>query len=75
MVQLIALAYKDQHVGTLQKLLSQWFESSLSESSEDNESNTSPPVSDNSSKNHDCHICNLKAKLNFEFSLLTSKYL
>lgn len=43
MVQLIALIYKDQHVSTLQKLLSLWFEASLSESSEDNESNTSPP--------------------------------
>lgn len=43
MVQLIALMYKDQHVGTLQKLLNLWFEASLSESSDDNESNTSPP--------------------------------
>lgn len=42
-VQLIALMYKDQHVGTLQKLLNLWLETSLSESSEDNESNTSPP--------------------------------
>ncbi|XP_075211688.1 timeless [Lycorma delicatula] len=42
-IQLIALMYKDQHVGTLQKLLNLWFEASLSESSEDNESNTSPP--------------------------------
>uniref|UniRef100_A0A1Q3FV71 Putative dna topoisomerase i-interacting protein n=1 Tax=Culex tarsalis TaxID=7177 RepID=A0A1Q3FV71_CULTA len=43
MAQLVALMYKDQHIGTLQKLLSFWFESTLSESSEDNESNTSPP--------------------------------
>lgn len=43
MVQLIALMYKDQHVGTLQKLLNLWLEASLSESSDDNESNTSPP--------------------------------
>lgn len=44
MVQLIALMYKDQHVGTLQKLLNLWFEvTTLSESSGDNESNTSPP--------------------------------
>ncbi|XP_022222457.2 protein timeless isoform X2 [Drosophila obscura] len=43
MVQLIALIYKDQHVSTLQKLLNLWFEASLSESSEDNESNTTPP--------------------------------
>ncbi|CAG7727040.1 unnamed protein product [Allacma fusca] len=42
MVQLISLIYKDQHVSTLQKLLSQWLENSLTESSEDNESNTSP---------------------------------
>lgn len=43
MVQLIALLYKDQHVVTLHKLLNLWLEASLSESSEDNESNTSPP--------------------------------
>lgn len=43
MVQLIALLYKDQHVVTLHKLLNMWLETSLSESSEDNESNTSPP--------------------------------
>lgn len=43
MVQLIALLYKDQHVVTLHKLLNMWLEASLSESSEDNESNTSPP--------------------------------
>jgi len=41
-VQLIALVYKDQHVITLQKLLQNFLETSLSESSEDNESNTSP---------------------------------
>lgn len=35
--------YKDQHLGTLQKLLNLWLEASLSDSSEDNESNTSPP--------------------------------
>ncbi|XP_074032694.1 timeless isoform X2 [Leptinotarsa decemlineata] len=43
MVQLIALMYKDQHVGNLQKLLNLWLEASYSDSSEDNESNTSPP--------------------------------
>lgn len=43
MVQFIALIYKDQHVSTLHKLLNLWLETSLSESSEDNESNTSPP--------------------------------
>lgn len=41
MVQLIALIYKDQHVTTLHKLLNMWVETSLYESSEDNESNTS----------------------------------
>nr|QCH40579.1 timeless [Chilo suppressalis] len=46
MVQLIALLYKDQHVVMLHKLLNQWLEASLSESSEDNESNTSPPGRD-----------------------------
>uniref|UniRef100_T1GLZ6 Timeless N-terminal domain-containing protein n=1 Tax=Megaselia scalaris TaxID=36166 RepID=T1GLZ6_MEGSC len=43
MVQLIAVLYKDQHINTLQKLLNIWFEEAISESSEDNESNTSPP--------------------------------
>ncbi|CAG9813991.1 unnamed protein product [Phaedon cochleariae] len=40
---LIALMYKDQHEGTLQKLLNLWLEGYYSDSSEDNESNTSPP--------------------------------
>ncbi|XP_072156806.1 protein timeless isoform X2 [Bemisia tabaci] len=47
--QLIALIYKDQHVNTLQKLLSLWFEAALSDSSDDNESNTSPPERNNDS--------------------------
>ena len=42
LVQLVALVYKDQHVNTLERLLNIWLESSLSESSEDNESNTTP---------------------------------
>lgn len=42
MVQLIALMYKDQHISTLQKLLNMWFEASISDSSEDFESNTTP---------------------------------
>lgn len=42
MAQLVALMYKDQHISTLQKLLNIWFESTMSESSDDNESNTSP---------------------------------
>ncbi|XP_063380281.1 protein timeless-like [Cydia fagiglandana] len=42
MVQLVALMYKDQRVVTLHKLLNMWLESCNSESSEDNESNTSP---------------------------------
>lgn len=47
MVQLIALMYKDQHVTTLQTLLNIWFEDSLSDSSEDFESNTSPSINSN----------------------------
>lgn len=47
MVQLIALMYKDQHVVTLQTLLNIWFDDSLSDSSEDFESNTSPPTNGN----------------------------
>ncbi|XP_065078249.1 protein timeless isoform X2 [Ochlerotatus camptorhynchus] len=43
MAQLVALMYKDQHISTLQKLLNIWFESTMTESSDDNESNTSPP--------------------------------
>lgn len=42
MVQLIALMYKDQHISTLQKLLNMWFEASVSDSSEEFESNTTP---------------------------------
>lgn len=43
-VQLIALMYKDQHVGALQKLLNHWFEAtSHTGSSDENESNTSQP--------------------------------
>lgn len=41
-VQLIALMYKDQHVGTLQKLLNHWFEAGSHTESSENESNTSP---------------------------------
>lgn len=44
LVQLIAVMYKDQQVSTLQKLLNVWLEDSLSDSSEDFESNTSPPT-------------------------------
>lgn len=43
-IQLIALMYKDQHVSTLQKMLNVWFEASMSESSEDDESTTSPSM-------------------------------
>lgn len=48
LVQLIALMYKDQHVKTLQKLLNICFDASISDSSEDNESNTSPVKEENS---------------------------
>lgn len=46
-VQLIAIMYKDQHVARLQTLLNIWFEDSLSDSSEDFESNTPPPTNSN----------------------------
>lgn len=46
-MQLIALFYKDQHVENMQKLLGTWINPTTSESSEDDdESNTSPPVSE-----------------------------
>lgn len=48
LVQLIALMYKDQHVSTLQKLLNICFDASISDSSDDNESNTSPVKDTNS---------------------------
>ncbi|KAG8232642.1 hypothetical protein J437_LFUL012602 [Ladona fulva] len=50
MVQLVALTYKDQHMASLLKMLQLWLETSMSsESSEDNESNTSPqPLSQGS---------------------------
>lgn len=41
-VQVVALLYKDQHISTLQKLLCAWFEASVSDSSEDFESYTTP---------------------------------
>lgn len=40
MIQLIAIVYKDQQIATLHKLF--WLECSQTDSSEDNESNTSP---------------------------------
>lgn len=47
MVQLIALMYKDQHVARLQSLLNIWFEDSISDSSDDFESNTPPQTNSN----------------------------
>ncbi len=41
-MQLIALIYKDQHVSDLQQMLAVWLATEISDSSEDNESNTSP---------------------------------
>ncbi|XP_071454138.1 protein timeless isoform X2 [Hetaerina americana] len=51
LVQLIALTFKDQRMASLLKMLHMWLETSMSsESSEDNESNTSPqPVSSGNS--------------------------
>lgn len=45
-VQFLAVMYKDQQASHLQKLLNTWLEDSLSDSSEDFESNTSPPKED-----------------------------
>lgn len=48
MVQLISVMYKDQQASTLQKLLDVWLEDALSDSSDDFESNTTPPQNENS---------------------------
>ncbi|XP_042227111.1 protein timeless-like isoform X2 [Homarus americanus] len=61
MVQLVSLMYREQQQGTIRKLINEWLESSLSESSEDDENNpmsssssdaisTSDPVSDSSER-------------------------
>lgn len=42
MVQVVALMFKDQHIIALQSLLRTWFDASMSDSSEDFESNTTP---------------------------------
>ncbi|KAG8274691.1 hypothetical protein J6590_102303, partial [Homalodisca vitripennis] len=67
---LISLLYKDQHSNTLYKLLNIWCDTALTESSEDDESNTSPqdqasgdsssmatsdPTSDSSDSDHQKH--------------------
>lgn len=46
MVQLVSLMYRDQQQGTIRKLINEWLESSLAESSEDDENN---PMSSSSS--------------------------
>lgn len=51
-VQLIALIYKDQHVVALQGLLKNFMDTTMSESSEDNESNVSPSNGSNSEGIH-----------------------
>lgn len=48
MVQLISVIYKDQQASTLQKMLNIWLEDALSDSSDDFESNTTPPQKENS---------------------------
>lgn len=48
MVQLISVMYKDQQASTLQKMLNVWLEDALSDSSDDFESNTTPPQKENS---------------------------
>lgn len=48
MVQLISVMYKDQQASSLQKMLNVWLEDALSDSSDDFESNTTPPRKENS---------------------------
>lgn len=48
MVQVISVMYKDQQASILQKLLNVWLEDALSDSSDDFESNTTPPQKENS---------------------------
>lgn len=50
MVQLVSLMYRDQQQGTIRKLINEWLESSLAESSEDDENN---PMSSSSSVSPD----------------------
>ncbi|XP_042876538.1 protein timeless-like isoform X2 [Penaeus japonicus] len=61
LVQLVSLMYREQQQSTIRKLIHEWLESSLSESSEDDENNTmsssssdaistSDPVSDSSER-------------------------
>lgn len=42
MVQVLALLFKDQHISAMQSLLSSWYDASMSDSSDDFESNTTP---------------------------------
>ncbi|XP_054282738.1 protein timeless-like isoform X1 [Macrosteles quadrilineatus] len=72
LVQVISLLYKDQHSHIIHKLLAIWCDTALSESSEDDESNTSPqdqgsgdwsssmatsdPTSDSSDSDHQKHL-------------------
>ena len=55
MVQLVSLMYRDQQQGTIRKLINEWLESSLPESSEDDENN---PMSSSSSSSvsSDVHV-------------------
>lgn len=42
MVQVMALLFKDQHISSMQSMLSSWYDASMSDSSSDFESNTTP---------------------------------
>lgn len=53
MVQLVSLMYRDQQQGTIRKLINEWLESSLPESSEDDENN---PMSSSSSVSSDIPV-------------------
>lgn len=56
MVQLVSLMYRDQQQGTIRKLINEWLESSLAESSEDDENN---PMSSSSSVSPEISIWHL----------------
>lgn len=61
-VQIISLLFKDQHSNTIYKLLNSWRDTALSESSEDDESNTSPQVRWHNTKNS-TEVCSFSNKI------------
>ena len=61
-MQLIALMYGGQHIQDIKRLLNFWLETSPYDSSEDNESNTSPVLGGNSEEPYsDDDLCSTAA--------------